>query len=44
MLADWTATIVMVQAKRHKRVRTIEHLICLAIALRELDNYDCLSE
>ena len=44
MLADWTATIILVQAKRSRRVNLIEHLIGLATELRKLNNYDCLSK
>lgn len=43
-LSNWVATLIMVQSKARMRLKAIEHFIRLAIALRELDNFDCLSK
>ena len=43
-LSNWVATMIMVQSTSDARARVMEHMIRLAVRLRELDNFDSLSQ
>ncbi|GAA6063004.1 hypothetical protein JCM10212_002645 [Sporobolomyces blumeae] len=41
-LANWTATLVLVQGKIKQRARILEKMLLIALALREKENFDSL--
>ena len=41
-LADWTASLILIQPKPKHRIRLIEKLIAVAVQLRDMENFDCL--
>ncbi|GAA5922388.1 uncharacterized protein JCM15063_003286 [Sporobolomyces koalae] len=41
-LANWTATLILVQSKLKQRARIMEKMLLVALALREQENFDSL--
>ncbi|GAA5976797.1 hypothetical protein JCM11641_000874 [Rhodosporidiobolus odoratus] len=41
-LANWTATLILVQGKIKSRTRMLEKMLMVAVALREQENFDSL--
>lgn len=41
-LADWVASMILVQSKLKWRARLLEKFISIAVALRALENFDSL--
>lgn len=41
-LANWTATLILVQGKIKQRARIMEKMLLIALALREQENFDSL--
>ena len=41
-LANWTATLILVQSKIKQRARIMEKMLLIALALREQENFDSL--